>query len=103
MRFLIYALATWRLSHLLAAERGPYDVLGKLRQACGVSYADNGAVIAPTEAAMLITCVWCNSVWVAAGLWLVRLIWPALGDGLAGVFAASTVAVFAEGQIDGTQ
>ena len=100
MRFLIYALATWRLSHMLACERGPYDVLGWLRAVCGVDYAPDGTVIAPTEAAQFITCVWCNSVWVAAGLWLLGRIWPALGDGLAGVFAASTVAVFAERQIE---
>jgi len=101
MRFLIYALATWRLAHMLAAERGPYDVLGKLRAACGVGYEADGSIVAETEAAQLATCVWCSSVWLAAGLGLARWVWPALGDGLAGILAASTVAVFIERQING--
>jgi len=102
MRFLIYALATWRFSHMLAAERGPYDALGWLRALCGVDYASDGSVIAETEAARLVTCVWCSSAWVAAGFALLRRLWPALGDGLAGVLAASALAVFAERQLDGS-
>ena len=100
MRFLIYALATWRLSHMLANERGPFDVLGKLRSAAGVGYEVDGGIVAETELARLATCVWCSSVWVAAGLWLLRRTWPALGDGLAGVFAASAVTIFLEKQLD---
>ena len=100
MRFLIYALATWRLSHMLAAERGPYDMLGWLRAACGVDYAPDGTPITETEAAKLVTCVWCSSAWVAAILALLRLLWPAFSDGLAGVLAASAVAVFAEERVN---
>lgn len=101
MRFLIYALATWRLAHLLAGERGPYDVLGKLRAACGVGYEPDGTVVAETEAAQLITCVWCSSPWLAAGLWLLRRVWPGLGDLITGALAAAAVTVFVERQIDG--
>ena len=101
MRFLIYALATWRLSHMLACERGPFDVFGKLRAVAGVGYEADGSLVAETEAAQLITCVWCNSVWVAAGLGALRWLWPSAGGAVAGTFAASAVAVFVERQIDG--
>jgi hypothetical protein len=32
-RFMIAALAVWRLSHLLAAEDGPWDVIARIRRA----------------------------------------------------------------------
>lgn len=101
MRFVIYALATWRLAHLLAYERGPYDALGRLRAACGVGYEPDGTPVAETEASQLITCVWCSSPWLAALLALARHVWPGLGDCLAGALAASAVTVFVERQIDG--
>lgn len=100
MRFVIYALATWRLAHLLACERGPYDVLGRLRTACGVGYEADGTVVADTEAARLITCVWCSSPWLAALLMLLGRLWPGLGDFVAGALAASAVAVFVERQYE---
>lgn len=99
MRFIIYALATWRLAHLLAYERGPYDVLGKLRAVCGVGYEADGTPVVETEAAQLITCVWCSSPWLAALLALLRRLCPALGDFIAGTLAASAVAVFVERQV----
>lgn len=100
MRFLIYALATWRLAHLLACERGPYDVLGRLRTACGAGYEADGSVVAETEAARLITCVWCSSPWLAALLALTQHIWPDLGDLVAGALAASAVTVFIEKRLE---
>jgi hypothetical protein len=52
-RFAIAALATWRLSSLLARERGPWNVFGRLR----------GAV--PGIGGELLGCVRCVGVWVA--------------------------------------
>lgn len=103
MRFLIYALATWRLAHLLASERGPYDVLGRLRGACGVGYEADGSVVAETEAARLVTCVWCSSPWLAGGLGALRWLWPALADWLAGALAASAVTIAIERHLYGNQ
>ena len=53
-RFLIAALATWRLAFLLARERGPWDVFGRLRRGLG-----RGRV------GELVGCVKCVGLWVA--------------------------------------
>jgi hypothetical protein len=56
-RFALAGLATWRLTHLLALEDGPADVVAKLRVRAG-----NGAL------GELMDCFDCLSIWVAAGL-----------------------------------
>jgi hypothetical protein len=53
-RFLIAALATWRLAFLLARERGPWDVVGRLRRGFG------GGVVGE-----LVGCVKCVGLWVS--------------------------------------
>ena len=57
-------LAAWRMTHLLNAEDGPWDLLVKLRRLAG-----NGVF------GSVIDCFYCLSLWVSAPLaWL-------LGDG----------------------
>ena len=56
-RFLVAAFATWRVSHLLAYEDGPGDVIVDLRARLGDTWA--GA---------LMDCFGCTSIWVAAPL-----------------------------------
>lgn len=51
-RFALATLATWRVTHLLAEEDGPGDVVVRLRQAAG-------------PAGGLLDCFYCLSVWVA--------------------------------------
>jgi hypothetical protein len=53
-RFLIAALATWRLAFLLARERGPWDIFGRFRRGAG-----HGVV------GEFLKCVKCVSMWVA--------------------------------------
>jgi hypothetical protein len=78
MRFywlLIGTLAVWRITHLLAAEDGPWEILARLRQRLGSGFWGK-----------LMDCFYCLSVWVAlpAAGWLGRswperiLLWPAL-------------------------
>jgi len=55
-RFALAGLAVWRLTHLLALEDGPADVIAKLRVQAG-----SGAL------GELMDCFDCMSVWVAAG------------------------------------
>ena len=50
LKFAIATLAVWRLTHLLAHEDGPADILKRLRR------------LAPTK---LFTCFYCLSVWIA--------------------------------------
>ena len=57
-------LAAWRMTHLLNAEDGPWDLLVKLRRLAG-----NGVF------GRVLDCFYCLSLWVSAPLaWL-------LGDG----------------------
>jgi len=69
------ATATWRLTHLLHAEDGPWDVLIRLRHLAG-----DGVW------ARMLDCFYCVSVWVALPIALSLgttfkariLLWPAL-------------------------
>ena len=54
-RFVIAALAAWRITHLLAAEDGPADAIVRVRARLG-----DGIV------GRLLDCFYCLSVWVAA-------------------------------------
>ncbi len=72
-RFLIAALATWRLAFLLARESGPWDVVGRFRRA-GIG-------------GRALTCVKCVGLWVAVPFalfvggerWELVITWLALG------------------------
>jgi hypothetical protein len=56
-RFAVASLATWRLTHLLAEEDGPADLVVSARAALG-----QGAL------GELMDCFYCLSVWTAAPL-----------------------------------
>jgi hypothetical protein len=56
-RLVLGALATWRLTHLLNAEDGPWEIFVKLRRAVGDGFFGQ-----------LLDCFYCLSVWVAAPL-----------------------------------
>jgi len=75
---LILALATWRLSSLLAQEDGPYDMFAKLRRRLGVRYDAHRRPSGENVIARGVICVWCNSVWVGAALALAYFLWPAV-------------------------
>jgi Protein of unknown function (DUF1360) len=68
-------LATWRLTHLLCLEDGPWDLVVRLRRAVGNGFWGK-----------LLDCFHCLSLWVAAPLaffigaiWLERIfLWLAL-------------------------
>ena len=74
-RFALGSLATWRLTHLLAEEDGPADVVLQLRVRVGES-----------PIGRLMDCFSCLSIWVAAPLAVtlaerrrnVPLVWIAL-------------------------
>jgi len=56
-RFALASLATWRITHLLAEEDGPADVVVRLRGRLGSG-----------QLGSLMDCFYCLSVWVAAPL-----------------------------------
>jgi uncharacterized protein DUF1360 len=56
-RLTLSVLATWRVSHLIAQEDGPFDVIVRLR-----SRAGDGVL------GKLMDCPYCLSLWIAAPL-----------------------------------
>jgi hypothetical protein len=77
-RFVLGVLAVWRMTHLLRAEDGPWDVVVRLRRSAGESFWGK-----------LMDCFYCLSLWLAAPLafllgnswWERALLWPALSAG----------------------
>ncbi len=78
MRFyyvMLAVLCVWRVTHLLNAEDGPWDLVVRLRQRAGNGFWGK-----------LLDCFYCLSLWVAAPLAIVLgsgakerlLLWPAL-------------------------
>ncbi|MEO7144137.1 MAG: hypothetical protein ABI165_11630 [Bryobacteraceae bacterium] len=55
IRFVLALLATWRITHLLASEDGPGDVIARFRGWIGSGFW-----------AKLMDCFYCLSFWVAA-------------------------------------
>jgi hypothetical protein len=76
--FSVALLGVWRVTHLLAAEDGPWDAVARLREAAG-----------PGSWGKLLDCFACLSLWVAmpfalivGSTWLERgILWPALSGG----------------------
>lgn len=77
-RLLLGVLGVWRITHLLQAEDGPWDVVVRLRARAG-----QGAI------GSLMDCFYCLSLWIAlpfalllGGGWIEQLLlWPALSAG----------------------
>ena len=55
LRFVLGVLATWRVSHLIVSEDGPWNVIARLRRRLGA-----------TQAGQWMDCFGCTSLWVAA-------------------------------------
>jgi hypothetical protein len=53
-RFLLATLAVWRVTHVVAKEDGPWDLMLRLRRGLGVGVL-----------ARLVACFYCLSIWVA--------------------------------------
>ncbi len=71
-------LATWRVTHLIVAEDGPWDIVVRLRRLAGAGMLGR-----------LMDCFYCASLWVAIPIaiwigegWPARVvIWLALSGG----------------------
>ncbi|MBI2090340.1 MAG: hypothetical protein HYT78_16640 [Deltaproteobacteria bacterium] len=71
-------LCVWRITHLLQAEDGPWELLVRWRRRVGTGFWGS-----------LLDCFYCLSLWIAApfayllgGEWTERLLlWPALSAG----------------------
>ncbi len=77
-RLLLSILAVWRITHLLNAEDGPWDIVVRFRRRAGEGFWGQ-----------LLDCFYCLSVWIAApfAIYLGEelgeriLLWPALSAG----------------------
>jgi uncharacterized protein DUF1360 len=65
--FFYLALAAWRLASLFANEDGPWFVFKRLR-ARAEQWCNKYRFCRELGLHELITCEWCNSVWIGAGL-----------------------------------
>ena len=54
-RFIVAALATWRITHLIVREDGPWKIIVRIRRRAGAGFWGE-----------LMDCFYCSSVWVAA-------------------------------------
>ncbi len=55
VRFVLAVLATWRVTHLMASEDGPADIIVRFRALLGQSIVGK-----------LMDCFYCLSLWIAA-------------------------------------
>ena len=104
VNFIIFGLATWRVSNLLVNEAGPFDVFTKIRERAGIEHVDGVPTIVPDKFfAQLLSCNWCTSIWVGAGWLIMWLVLPEVAPLFAALFAFSTVAILVENQISGAK
>ena len=64
INFIILILATFRLSHLIANEDGPYEILDKVRHFIGVRIDQYGRQFGNNNLSIGLICPLCNSVWI---------------------------------------
>jgi len=83
-RFLLAALAVWRITHMVAKEDGPWDTLLRLRRSLGAGVLKS-----------LLSCFYCLSVWVAAPF--AFFLKGNFGETFVGWLALSSVAILLEG------
>lgn len=73
--FMLATLAVWRLTHLIAAEDGPFEMIAWMRKRAGQGFWGT-----------MLDCFYCLSVWIAlpfaifmgGSRWHKLLLWPAL-------------------------
>ena len=78
LRFILAVLATWRVTHLLASEDGPADLIVRFRSRLGRGWVGG-----------LMDCFYCLSLWISLPLaWVVGrtgvervLLWLAFSGG----------------------
>ena len=90
--FLYLSLAAWRLASLVANEDGPWMMFQRFRQRAE-QWCQQYRFCRELGLYELVTCEWCNSIWIGVGLTTLYL-W--IGETifyLALPFALSTVAI----------
>jgi len=97
--FILLVLATWRITHLLNKEDGPFDIVFLLRRRAGNSFWGT-----------LLDCFYCVSVWVALPLglaegdnwWQKLLFWWALSGAACLLEQATTMKFYTKNKDNST-
>jgi len=71
---LLIGLASWRITALIAYERGPFRIFRRFREALGVEHDDVGRGGEPYKwplgsIAEAVVCPWCLGLYAAAAMW----------------------------------
>ena len=64
--FLYLSLAAWRLASLIANEDGPWTMFKRLRQRAA-DWCNRYRFCRKLGLYELVTCEWCNSIWIGVG------------------------------------
>lgn len=96
--FVVLAMATWRISVMLSKETGPFHIFEKIRELTGIKHDIDGNVLHIPQKmfAELLSCVWCDSVWVGTFWVLLWLFFPQISLFIALPFALSTLAILVD-------
>jgi len=97
-KLILFGLATWRVASLLVHEDGPWRLFRRLREWAGIRHDEKGEALVIPDGflAGVLSCVWCCSMWVAAGWMVLFLAFGELAVIGAMVFGMSAVAVMVE-------
>lgn len=96
--FLLLGAATWRLSVMVVREDGPLNSFFRLRSWAGITHDEDRHILIVPDRFLpsLLSCVWCSSVWIAAGWTILWILLPSVALLLATVFALSATAIVAD-------
>ncbi len=93
MDFAILALATFRISSLIADEDGPFGLFEWARSLVGVLRDEQGQPYGTNNFAAGVVCQWCNSVWTGVAVTVFYMNFKERTRWIAFPFALSTVAL----------
>ena len=57
VKYLVLVIVTWRVTHLISSEDGPFEIIIKLRKLLGNTFLGK-----------LMDCFYCLSIWIGLGL-----------------------------------
>lgn len=102
--FLLIGLAVWRIANMLSDtdQSGPWQILDRIRKGAGVQYSENSVPYTkPGSLADMITCVYCNSIWIAIMFYILWNVNQTLTIIVSTPLALSAVAIFLQEWLNG--
>ena len=101
MDFLILALATFRISSLIADEDGPFGLFDWARTLVGVKRNETGQTYGENNFAIGVICLWCNSVWIGLILMALYVLSKQIAVWICFPLALSTVTIIISRWVNG--